>query len=122
MDRRSGGLVAVILTSLIFLLATSLGLAGEKGAAEGKIAVVNGKAIPKSDFDREMLTANERFSQTGKTPSSAELSDVKKKILEYLIDVELLFRKVKKKELRLMKKLLRNNMKIGKSKSPVRKH
>jgi len=91
---------------VIFLWITSFSWAGEKSIDEGKIAVVNGKIITKSDFDREMVMVNERFTQTGKTPSSTDLSKMKKDILEYLISYELLYQESKKEGIKVDEKMV----------------
>jgi peptidyl-prolyl cis-trans isomerase C len=118
MKKKDEGLIVITLISLIFLLTTSFCWAGEKGIAEGKIAVVNGKIIPKSDFDREMVMANERFSQTGKTPNSAELSEIKKNILENLINLELLYQESKKEGIQVDEKILNEQYENWKKQIP----
>ena len=118
MNKRDEGWIVITLISLIFLLTTSFSWAGEKGIAEGKIAVVNGKTIPKSDFDREMVMVNERFSETGKTPSSAELSEIKKNILENLINLELLYQESKKEGIQVDEKILNEQYENWKKQIP----
>jgi len=118
MNKKDEGWILITLISLIFLLTTSFSWAGEKGIAEGKIAVVNGKIIPKSDFDREMVMVNERFSQTGKTPSSAELSEIKKNILENLINLELLYQESKKEGIQVDEKILNEQYENWKKQIP----
>jgi peptidyl-prolyl cis-trans isomerase C len=107
MNKRDEGWVVIILACLIFLWTTSFSCAAEKGIDEGKIAVVNGKIIPKSDFDREIIMETERISmQTGKTPSSDDLSSMKKNILESLINFELLYQESKKEGIQVDEKIL----------------
>ena len=106
MKKRNKGFVIMMLIGFIFLSTASFSWAGEKAISEEKIAVVNGKIIPKSDFDREMVMVNERFTQTGKTPSSTDLSKMKKDILEYLISYELLFQESKKEGIKVDEKMV----------------
>ena len=118
MNKRDEGWIVITLISLIFLLTTSFSWAGEKGIAEEKIAVVNGKIIPKSDFDRKMVMVNEQFSQTGKTPSSAELSEIKKNVLESLINLELLYQESKKEGIQVDEKILNERYENWKKQIP----
>ena len=106
MEKREVGLIIITLVSLVFLLTTSFGWAGEKGSTDEKIAVVNGKIISKSDFDRQMAGVNEQFSKTGKAPSPTELTDIKKKVLEHLINFELLYQESKKEGIQIDEKVL----------------
>jgi len=118
MNKRDEGWIVITLISLFFLLITSFSWAGEKGIAEGKIAVVNGKIIPQSDFDREMVMVNERFSQNGKAPSSAELSEIRKNILENLINLELLYQESKKEGIQVDDKILNERYENWKKQIP----
>jgi peptidyl-prolyl cis-trans isomerase C len=118
MNKRDEGLIVIILVSLIFLLTMSFSWAGEKSNAEEKIAVVNGKIIPKSDFDRQMFRVNAQFSQTGKTPSSSELSEIKKNILEHLINFELLYQESKKEGIQVDEKVLNEQYENWKKQRP----
>jgi len=118
MNKRNEGWIVITLICLIFLLTTSFSWAEEKGIAEEKIAVVNGKIIPKSDFDRKMVIVNEQFSQTGKTPSSAELSEIKKNVLESLINIELLYQESKKDGIQVDDKILNERYENWKKQIP----
>jgi len=118
MNKRYEGWIVITLISCIFLLTTSFSWAGEKGIAEEKIAVVNGKIIPKSDFDRQMVMLNERISQTGKKPSSAELSELRKNILENLISFELLYQASKKEGIQVDEKILNEQYEKWKKQFP----
>ena len=104
MDKKDDRWILITMISLVFLFATSFTYAGQKGASEGKVAVVNGKIITKVDFDREMVMVNERFSQMGKTPSIAEISEIKLKLLENLINLELLYQSSQKEGIKVDEK------------------
>jgi peptidyl-prolyl cis-trans isomerase C len=85
-----GGVLALALTS-------SPALAGEKEPPGGKVAVVNGSVINRADFDREMSRALQRFSSKGKPLSDSQVSEIKKEVLENLINGELLYQESQKK-------------------------
>ena len=72
-------------------------LAAEKKNLAGKVAVVNGSLITQEDFDREMIGVKKRLAKSGKSLDDSRLLTIKKKILENLIDRELLYQESQKK-------------------------
>ena len=72
------------------------GLAGEKQPPEGKVAVVNGTVITRANFDREMSRVQQRFFRKGKPLSGSQLSEIKKEVLENLINHELFYQESQK--------------------------
>ncbi|MFB0521729.1 MAG: peptidylprolyl isomerase [Desulfatiglandales bacterium] len=84
------------LTVLALALVASPVMAGEKQPPEGKVAVVNGSVITRGDFDREMSRVKQRFFRMGKLPGDSELSEIKKQVLESLINRELLYQESQK--------------------------
>jgi len=71
-------------------------LASEKKVAEGKVAVVNGSVIAQKDFDRELISVQQRLLASGKSLNDAQFSEVKKNLLENLINMELLYQEAQK--------------------------
>jgi hypothetical protein len=63
----------------------------KKEAPKGNVAVVNGTAITQDDFDREILGVEEQSVGRGEKLDEARLSEIKKRILDKLIDSELLY-------------------------------
>ena len=90
--RRFWGLVTVLALALI----ASAALAGEKQPQEGRVAVVNGSVITQADFDGEMGRVQQRLLRMGKSLSDSQLSEIKKQVLENLIDRELLYQESQK--------------------------
>jgi peptidyl-prolyl cis-trans isomerase C len=86
----------VLVTVLAAVLLTSPALAGEKQAPEDKVAVVNGSVITRADFDGEMTRVQQRLLRMGKSLSDSQLSDIKKRVLEDLINRELLYQESQK--------------------------
>ncbi|GBC59506.1 hypothetical protein DENIS_0445 [Desulfonema ishimotonii] len=80
-----------VLTALALTLTALPGWAEKKPAAEGNIALVNGKAITQSAFDQEMGPVLQRMKMTGKPVADDQLAEVRKKTLENMIDRELLY-------------------------------
>lgn len=68
----------------------------KKEASKGNVAVVNGVAISQEDFDRELFGIQEQSANRGEKIDDARLVEVKKKVLEKLIDGELLYQESQK--------------------------
>jgi peptidyl-prolyl cis-trans isomerase C len=86
----------VLVTVLAAVLLTYPALAGEKQAPEDNVAVVNGSVITRADFDGEMTRVQQRLLRMGKSLSDSQLSDIKKRVLEDLINRELLYQESQK--------------------------
>jgi len=69
---------------------------GKKEAPKGNVAVVNGIAISQEDFDREILGIQEQSASRGEKLDDAGFAEIRKKVLEKLIDSELLYQESKK--------------------------
>lgn len=67
-----------------------------KEAPKGNVAVVNGVAITQNDFDRELMGIEEQSANRGEKLDDAKLAEIKKRILEKLIDGELLYQESQK--------------------------
>ena len=67
-----------------------------KDAPKGNVAVVNGVAITQNDFDRELMGIEEQSANRGEKLDDAKLAEIKKRILEKLIDGELLYQESQK--------------------------
>jgi len=82
--------------ALALALTSSPALAGEKQTPQGKVAVVNGSVINRVDFDREVNRVQQRLSRMGKPLSDSQLSEIKKEVLENLINHELFYQESQK--------------------------
>ena len=72
-------------------------LATEKKNVLAKVAVVNGSLITQEDFQREMMGVKKRLEKMEKSLDDSQLFTIKKKVLENLIDRELLYQEGQKK-------------------------
>ncbi|MFO7965644.1 MAG: peptidylprolyl isomerase [Desulfobacterales bacterium] len=63
------------------------------------IAVVNGAGITKRDFIWALSSEEQRLTSSGKLMSPEELNELKKKVLDHLIDRELLYQESMKKNI-----------------------
>ena len=68
----------------------------KKEAPKGNVAVVNGVAITQEDFDREFFGIQEQSSSRGEKLDDARIAEVKQKVLDKLIDGELLYQESQK--------------------------
>ncbi|MBT8331578.1 MAG: peptidylprolyl isomerase [Deltaproteobacteria bacterium] len=89
--------VLIIVIAISLMLASTLALAEENKEPAGQAAVVNGIAISKDDFNREMDFYIKRANQQGQQVPQAQLGMMKSQVLDSLIDRELLFQETKKK-------------------------
>lgn len=63
------------------------------------IAIVNGVAIPRSDFDVQFSEIKRRMKQSGETLDDAQMETVKKIITDRMIEEELLYQESRKKKI-----------------------
>lgn len=71
-------------------------VAAKTGAAQDKVAVVNGTVITRADFDAEMNRLERQMAMSGRAPNPAETSEMQKRVLDGLVDRELLKQESKK--------------------------
>jgi peptidyl-prolyl cis-trans isomerase C len=76
-------------------------LAGKKQVTEDKVALVNGSVIPRKDLDREVNRVQQELASMGRPASDAQLSAIKKEMLENLISLELLYQASQKKGIKV---------------------
>jgi peptidyl-prolyl cis-trans isomerase C len=91
--------VKTMMSAMIFtvlLTATSLWAAEEKKPAEDKSAVVNGTVITREEFDREWEPIQQRMQAQGADKDPSKVAEIRKKVLENIIERELLLQESKK--------------------------
>ncbi|HIC92489.1 MAG TPA: peptidylprolyl isomerase [Syntrophaceae bacterium] len=101
-----------LVTALILIWVASPALAGEKQPPEDKVAVVNGSVITRADFDMEMSHVQRRLFSMGTPLSNSQLSEIKKEVLENLIDRELLYQESQKKGIKVDKAAINEQLMI----------
>jgi peptidyl-prolyl cis-trans isomerase C len=97
MKSRFGTWSITIITGLALVLTALPVLAAEKKPSEDKAAVVNGSVITHQQLERELSRATEQLLQMGRPVSDAQLSEMRKRMLDNLIAYELLYQESKKK-------------------------
>ncbi len=70
--------------------------AGEQKVVRDKVAIVNGEGINKAEFDREVANFQKKLLQSGRTVDAVQMHAVKARILENMINRELLYQESKK--------------------------
>ena len=76
---------------------SAFAFAADKEAPENKAAVVNGVVISRGEFDRELDFFVRRASAGGQPLPDVQMAQMKKEVLDSLIDRELLFQESKKR-------------------------
>jgi peptidyl-prolyl cis-trans isomerase C len=90
-----------IFAMAIVMMATSLPALAEEGSAssDDKAAVVNGTVIPMSDLDKEIMNAKHQYARMNQPFDDSRVPEMKKMILDRMIDMELLYQESTKRGL-----------------------
>ena len=90
----------ILVITLIVLSAVVVPASAEKEKNPGdKVAAVNGAIITYQEFNWEVSRVQQQFSSRGRVLNQAQLSELKKGILENLINWALLFQESQKKNI-----------------------
>ena len=92
--------------ALLFLAITILPVwSSQAEDPKAKVADVNGVAITRADFEREMSRAKQVYGM-GRTMAPAQVSEMRKRVLENLIEREVLFQESQKKGIKVDESLV----------------
>jgi peptidyl-prolyl cis-trans isomerase C len=97
MNRSTKTWLITTLVSLIGLVLAISAVAAEQQENPEKLAVVNGAVITQEEFQNELEPFLQRMAMSGQKPEGDQLSEIKKNILENLINRELLYQVAKEK-------------------------
>ncbi|MBC2694526.1 MAG: peptidylprolyl isomerase [Desulfobacteraceae bacterium] len=107
---------AIIVVALsLFLFALTV-QAEENELSINKVAIVNGSVITRDEFNRELIPIKQRISQQGQKISSKQFEDIRNKILDDLINLELLFQESRNNGIKVEKEAINSQMKSLKQK------
>ncbi len=67
------------------------------GAGKEKVAVVNGTVITRAQYDAELSRYERQMAMNGRAPNATEMSEMKGRVLDGLVDRELLKQETKKR-------------------------
>ncbi len=96
MNKKRGILFWLFITGLVLTWIVMPALAEEIKPSEDKVAVVNGSVVSRVSFDREMSGIRQRFSSMGRPVSPSQLPELEKRVLDNLINIELLYQQSQK--------------------------
>lgn len=96
MQEERGALFWMVIVGLVLTWVAIPAFAEETQPSEDKVALVNGSVVSRVTFDREMSGVRQRFSSMGKPISPSQLQELEKKILDNLINIELLYQQSRK--------------------------
>ncbi|MBF0475042.1 MAG: peptidylprolyl isomerase [Deltaproteobacteria bacterium] len=91
---------------------------GEKKVADAKAAVVNGTVISRDDYEKELGRAQQQFFKMGKPPAEKELNELRKEVMDNLINRELLYQECQKKGIKADEAAVEGQIKSIKERFP----
>jgi len=99
-----------LVTAICLTYVSIPALAVEKQDIEKKVAAVNGVLIIQGDFDREMIRVRRQLSSTGRAFDESQLPEIKKMVLETLINRELLYQEGQNKGIKVEDKAVNEQL------------
>ncbi len=115
-NRRLESLVVSLFITFIFT--TTLYAENKENAEKDNAAVVNGAVITQDQFDNEFGQVNQEFLKQGKTPTDSQLKEIKKTVLETLINRELLFQESRKTGIHIKEEVIQDQLESVKKRFP----
>ncbi len=91
----------ILLTTVSLVYIAMPIFAAEKKIPDGSVATVNGVTITQDDFDEEMARIRNQFARSGRSLSESQLPDIKNRVLETLINRELLYQESQNKGIKV---------------------
>ncbi len=93
-------LVLMVLAVAASLLLSPAAYAAEEQPSKDAVAMVNGTPITQQEFDRQVQFVLQRFASTNQmTPDPSMIGELKKSVLDKMIDAELLYQQSKKEKI-----------------------
>jgi peptidyl-prolyl cis-trans isomerase C len=109
----------LVIAAMAICLLAGPAWSADKAASSGKeVASVNGKHISRSQYERELSVFQKRATQKGRQLSDADLTTVKKQILENLIDTEVLYQQSQKEGVKVDKQTINKQIEAIKKRFP----
>jgi peptidyl-prolyl cis-trans isomerase C len=93
--------VFILLTAVSLVTVAMPIFASEKKIPDGAVATVNGVTITQDDFDKEMARVRSQFARSGRSLRESQLPDIKNRVLETLINRELLYQESQNKGIKV---------------------
>jgi len=115
---KSRGSILLIIFVLSIIAANLSALAQTPEPTMDKVATVNGTAISREAYDREVNLYQQRAAREGQQLPEFQLQMVKKQILDRMIETELLYQDSRKKEIRVESQAVENQINDIKKRFP----
>lgn len=90
-----------LLTALILVFFVIPTFAVEEKIPDGAVATVNGIVITQDFFEKEMARVSNQFARSGRPLNESQSGDIKKRVLETLINRELLYQESQHKGIKI---------------------
>ncbi|RJR50884.1 MAG: peptidylprolyl isomerase [Desulfobacteraceae bacterium] len=107
-------LILPVLIGAYFAL-TSVLFAEDKKAGPGDVAIVNGKRITVIELDQGVESKMQLLARRGQIPDQTQIADLRKTVLEELINIELLSQESRKKGIKVEESVVGDRLKALKS-------
>ena len=107
-----------LLTAMSLVYSAIPTFAVEKKISDGPVATVNGTVITQDDFDIELERVRSQFARDGRSLNESQLANIKKGVLETLINRELLFQESQNKGIKIEDKEVNKQFDIVKKRFP----
>ena len=108
----------VVSLFITLMLTTTLYAENKENVEKGNAAVVNGAVITQDQFDNEFGQVNQEFLKQGRTPTNSQLKEIKKTVLETLINRELLFQESRKTGIHIKEEVIQDQLESVKKRFP----
>ena len=110
--------IVVISLFITLILSTTLYAENKENAEKKKAAVVNGAVITQDQYDIELGQVHEELLKQGRTPTDSQLEEIKKAVIETLINRELLFQESQKTGIQIKEEVIRDQLMSVKNRFP----
>lgn len=108
----------IFLAVIVIVYMSSPALPDDSKDMGGKVAAVNGSVITKEDFNREIIRVNRRLASAGRPANKEQLPELKKDVLETLINRELLYQESQKSKIMVEETVVNEQLKMVKKDFP----
>jgi peptidyl-prolyl cis-trans isomerase C len=108
----------LIIVALAVCLFTGPARADKAASSNKEIATVNGKAISKSRYERMLSVFKKQAAHKGRQLNDADLKTVKNRILENLIDTEVLYQQSQKEGIKVDDQAINRRIEMIKKRFP----
>jgi peptidyl-prolyl cis-trans isomerase C len=107
-----------IFAVFVLVVPIQLAMAQDKGSSPQKAAMVNGKVITLQNLERGVFTVERYLMNNGHAVSPESIPEIRRRVLENLIDQELLYQETQKKEIKVEQAVIDEKLESLKKRYP----